>query len=80
MFNFRKQAAFEAKLAQVYDQLSPEFKAEVALPDFLLEFLVIEVNGKALMPDKPGDNADFMLTDNDFEQVVTAFKSVYELQ
>jgi hypothetical protein len=80
MFNFQKQAAFESKLSEVYDRLAPEFKAEVALQDFILEFPVIEVGGKAIMPDKPGDNSDFMLTDNDFEQVVAAFKSVYELQ
>lgn len=78
MFNFQKQAAFEAKLAQLYEKLTPEFKAEVSLEDFILAFPIIEVSGKAVMPDKPEDNADFMLTDNDFEQVVTAFKSVYD--
>ncbi len=78
MFNFQKQAAFEAKLAQLYDKLAPEFKAEVPLQDFILGFPVIEVGGQAMMPDKPGDNTGFMLADNDFEQVVTAFKSVYD--
>lgn len=78
MFNFQKQAAFEAKLAQLYDKLGPRFKAEVSLQDFILEFPIIEIGGQAVMPEKPGDNSDFMLADSDFEQVAAAFKSVYD--
>ena len=80
MFNFLKRAAFEAKLAQVYDRLTLEFKDKVTLQDFILEFPVIEVGGKAIMPDKPDDKTDFVLTDNDFELVVAAFTSVYDPQ
>lgn len=80
MFNFQKQAAFEAKLARLYDQLASEFKAEVSLQDFILEFPIIEVSGQAVMPEKPGDNSGFMLADGDFKQVAAACKSVYDPQ
>ncbi|WP_303311236.1 hypothetical protein [Hymenobacter sp. BT730] len=80
MFNFQKQAAFEAKLAQVYHSLTPEFKAEVSQQDFILEFPIIEVNGQAAMLDKPDPASAFLLTDEAFEQVIAAFKSIYEPQ
>ena len=77
MFNFQKQAAFEAKLAQVYDNLTPEIKATVFQQDFVLIFSIIEISGQAAMPDKPDANNAFMLTENDFAQVIAAFKAIY---
>lgn len=80
MFNFQKQAAFQAKLAQVYAGLSASFKSEVSAQDFIEEFPVIEINGRGLMPDRPDADSLFQLADDEFAQVVAAFAAVYSVQ
>lgn len=76
MVDFQKQIAFEAKLAQLYDGLASKLKVAVSQQDFILEFLIIEINGKAMLPDKPDTDA-FEFSDEDYAQVVAIFKSVY---
>jgi hypothetical protein len=56
--------------------LASKLKAETSQQDFILEFPIIEINGKAMLPDKP-DTAAFELSDEDYAQVVAIFKSVY---
>lgn len=77
MFNFQKQAAFQAGLAQVYAGLAASFKAEVSEQDFIEEFPIIELNVRGTLPNRPDVNSAFLLTDEEFAQVVAAFDVVY---
>jgi hypothetical protein len=77
MFNFKKQAEFQAKLMQVYEQLNPATRFLVSQQYFVDAFPIIEINGRGAAPDKPGDDAAFQLTDGDFRLVVDAFQTVY---
>ncbi|GAB3323399.1 hypothetical protein ACFQT0_26890 [Hymenobacter humi] len=77
MFDFHKQAAFQAKLAQVYERFAPTFKAAVSQQDFIEAFPIIEIGGRGTMPTKPDAESAFLLTDEEFERVLAAFETVY---